>query len=355
MGTYALADEDYKKIGIEIDGQQLDFEAYLVEERTMVPMRAIFEKLQSEVKWEQETRSVTATKGSTTIKLRIDDVSAEVNSNTIKLDVPPMLIREQTFVPLRFVSESLGAEVGYDGNRNIVSVKTIVGAHAPSSPSSIEVEPFVVKGRVTDKQGKPMEGVEIIADNQLARDSYQVTYSDEDGNYRIDLPQLNTTWNMISYYEHKFEGKVHAFNLTSVTDRPFGANKGAVRDFVWEDINGMVIIDIYDYPDHKDWPEFSLDDVELTLTPVSQLIDGSEGKTIKEISVFSPHGAGLQSVPIAKYKITARWVPDGFPPKPMLVSEYATNKYVDSIVTADFGDIYGTKKRVAIKVAFPKN
>lgn len=43
-----------------------------------------------------------------------------------------------------------------------------------------------------------MEGVEIIADNQLARDSYLTAYSDEDGYYRIDLPEMNTTYSNIA-------------------------------------------------------------------------------------------------------------------------------------------------------------
>lgn len=352
----AWANSHDKEIGIEIDGSKLEAVGLLVDGRTMVPMRAIFEKLQSEVIWDQENQSVTATKGNTSVKLTIGDVSAHVNNSANTLDVPPMLIEETTYVPLRFVSESLGAKVDYDANRGIASVHT-AGNH-PANPSSttppktLAVDPFVVKGRVTDRQGNPLEGVEIIADNQLGRDSYQEAITDEEGYYQIDLPPINTTWNMISYYVHKFEGTVQKFNLTSVTDRPFGGNKGAVRDFVWDDIHGMVIIQ-YNYPDEEKWPEFSLDEVELTLTPVSLLIDGSVGKVIKEITTFSPEGPGLQSVPIAKYEISARWVPDGMNPVPMLVSKFETNQYGNSIVTSDFSAVVGTKKRVAIKVAFP--
>ncbi|MBO9606231.1 MAG: hypothetical protein J7639_09785 [Paenibacillaceae bacterium] len=347
---------NYKEIGIEIDGSKLDAVGLLVESRTMVPMRAIFEKLQSEVIWNQEKQSVTATKGTTTVNLAIGDVSARVNNRTLALDVPPMLIEGTTYVPLRFVSESLGAEVDYDAARSIASVHTT--GNGPTSPGpaappkELSAEPFVVKGRVTDRQGMPLEGVEIIADNQLARDSYQEAITDDEGYYQIDLPPINTTWNMISYYEHKFEGTVQKFNLTSVTDRPFGGNKGAVRDFVWDDINGMVIIQ-YNYPDEEKWPAFSLDEVELTLIPVSRLIDGSEGKLIRETTTFSPDGPGLQSVPIAKYEISARWVPNGMDPVPMLVSKFDTNQYGASIVTSDFSAVVGTTKRVAIKLAFP--
>ena len=365
----ATAGSASNRIGVEVDGRVLDAVAYAIEGRTMVPMRAIFERLQAEVDWDASTRTVTAVKGSTTVKLTYGTSAARVNGMNVKLEVPPMDIQGRTFVPLRFVSEALGAEVGYDGKRQVVSVRTIGGTggvkpdasnpntgtatDAPVQSKPAAAEAYVVQGRATDRLGQPMEGVEIIADNQLARDSYLTAYTDEDGYYRIDLPELNTTYNMISYYERKFEGNVHAFNLTSVVDRPFGANKGAVRDFVWEDIHGKVIIDIDDYPDDENLPEFSLDEVELTLTPVSRLIDGSEGEVIQAMSRFSPDGPGLDEVPIAKYAITARWAPRGMEPMPLLVSAWGENRYAESVTTADWDDIYGTTKRVAIKVAIP--
>jgi hypothetical protein len=343
MSFQASAGSEDRRIGVEVDGRVLDAEAYAVDGRTLVPMRAIFEQLQADVDWDASTRTVTASKGAITVKLTYGTANAHVNGMTVKLEVPPMDIRGRTFVPLRFVSEALGAEVGYDGKRNAVFVKTNGGNGAPSAPDQPQpaaAEAYAVQGRVTDRQGQPMEGVEIIADNQLARDSYLTAFTDEGGYYRIDLPEMNTTYNMISYYEREFEGNVHAFNLTSVIDRPFGANKGAVRDFIWEDIHGMVIIDIDDYPDDESWPEFSLDDVELTLTPVSRLIDGSEGEVIQAMSSFSPDGPGLHEVPIANYAITAKWVPDGMAPMPLLVSAWAENHYAESAVTADWDDIY---------------
>lgn len=118
---------EYSKIGVEIDGIKLDVDAYSVGGRTMVPLRAIFEKLQADVKWDGETRTITATKGSTTIKLVINDVNAQVDTKPVTLDVPPMLIDEATYVPIRFVSESLGAQVSFDSTRNIAFVQTAAG------------------------------------------------------------------------------------------------------------------------------------------------------------------------------------------------------------------------------------
>src|SRR5690606_9585487 len=99
-------------------------DAYVVGGRTLVPLRAIFEKLEAKVDWASKTQTVTATKGSTVIVLRVNDVSASVNQKGVTLDVPPMVINQAIFVPLRFVSEALGATVGVDNARNVITIQT---------------------------------------------------------------------------------------------------------------------------------------------------------------------------------------------------------------------------------------
>jgi hypothetical protein len=112
------------RIAVEIGGQKLGEDAYVVGGRTLVPLRAIFEKLQAKVDWETKTQTVTATKGSTIIVLRVNDVSASVNRKGVTLDVPPMVIDQAIFVPLRFVSEALGATVGVDAARKVITIQT---------------------------------------------------------------------------------------------------------------------------------------------------------------------------------------------------------------------------------------
>jgi hypothetical protein len=112
------------KIAVEIGGVQLDEDAYVVGGRTLVPLRAIFEQLQAKVDWDSKTQTVTATKGTTIIELTVNEVSASVNQNRVTLDVPPMVINQAIFVPLRFVSEALGATVGVDAARNVITIQT---------------------------------------------------------------------------------------------------------------------------------------------------------------------------------------------------------------------------------------
>ena len=62
-------------ISVKLDGKELDFEQppVIIEERTLVPLRAIFEALGANVEWDGTNKIVTSTKGETTIKMGIGD------------------------------------------------------------------------------------------------------------------------------------------------------------------------------------------------------------------------------------------------------------------------------------------
>ncbi|MDA8333718.1 MAG: copper amine oxidase N-terminal domain-containing protein [Peptococcaceae bacterium] len=82
--------------------------------RTFVPMRELFEALGATVEWDGEYQVVTATKGSTTIKLQIGNTNAYINGNQQQLDDAPFIQNGRTYVPLRFAAEALGENVSYD-------------------------------------------------------------------------------------------------------------------------------------------------------------------------------------------------------------------------------------------------
>lgn len=104
--------------------------AQLVEGRTLLPLRSIFETLGAEVEWASSTKTVTATKGSTKVVLKINSKQAFINNQTKTLDVPAKLINGKTMVPVRFVSEALGAKVDWDAKKREATItsedKTIV-------------------------------------------------------------------------------------------------------------------------------------------------------------------------------------------------------------------------------------
>ena len=119
-----------KTPSVYFNGEQMTFESdpYITEERTMVPFRAIFEAVGASVMWDGDTRTVIAVKTEgdaiTTIALQIDSNLAFVNDKSVTLDVPAQIKDDFTFVPLRFVMESLGADVAWDGDAYKVTITT---------------------------------------------------------------------------------------------------------------------------------------------------------------------------------------------------------------------------------------
>jgi hypothetical protein len=92
--------------------------------RTVVPMRDIFEALGATVQWDGSSQSINAQKGLTTVNLQINNRWAQLNGTRVMLDQAPMLYRGSTMVPLRFVSEALGADVNWNSALRMVSINT---------------------------------------------------------------------------------------------------------------------------------------------------------------------------------------------------------------------------------------
>lgn len=111
-------------VNLFIDGtnKTADAAPVIVNNRTLVPLRMIFETLGATVEWVAETKTVNAKKGSTSISLQIGSSIAKKDGKSITLDAAPQLIDGKTMVPLRFVSEALGAEVKWDGDTRSIYI-----------------------------------------------------------------------------------------------------------------------------------------------------------------------------------------------------------------------------------------
>lgn len=111
-------------VPITIDGKKmlLNFPATIINGRTLVPVKDIFESFGCNVEWDGSTQTITGKKGQTVIKLKVNSKDAYVNGTKLLLDVPPMLRSNRTLVPLRFISESFGAKVEWDQSKNEVCI-----------------------------------------------------------------------------------------------------------------------------------------------------------------------------------------------------------------------------------------
>ncbi len=113
---------------------------------TLVPMRDIFEALGATVKFDKASQTVFGQKGETAIILPLGALVATVNGQPHTLPQPAQLIRGTTLVPLRFISEALGASVGWNPAISTVTIQT-VDQHVAGLPAPQGNGP--VSGQVT--------------------------------------------------------------------------------------------------------------------------------------------------------------------------------------------------------------
>jgi GH25 family lysozyme M1 (1,4-beta-N-acetylmuramidase) len=102
--------------------QQLDVAPFTIQDRTMVPIRFISETLGAKVDWNPNTQEVTITMPNVTIILTIGQKTAKINGNLVSLDVPAQLFNSRTFVPLRFISENLGLHIDYSSDIQSITI-----------------------------------------------------------------------------------------------------------------------------------------------------------------------------------------------------------------------------------------
>lgn len=126
---YQKAGAIYQQAGVTgpkvfVNGVKPEFDVnpFVESGRTLVPFRALAETMGADVGWDGETRTVTVMKGEKEIKMTIGSTAATVNGNPVTLDVPAKVVDGRTVIPLRFVGESLDADVGYDGASEIIKI-----------------------------------------------------------------------------------------------------------------------------------------------------------------------------------------------------------------------------------------
>jgi alpha-amylase/alpha-mannosidase (GH57 family) len=115
---------------ITVDGrsQSIDAPPFLQDDRLLIPIRFVCEALGANVQWIQATKAVVIRFADHTIELAVGTMTATVDGIAKTLEVSPQLIGFRTFVPLRFLSEEVGAQVSWDADQQKV---TVSGSFSP--------------------------------------------------------------------------------------------------------------------------------------------------------------------------------------------------------------------------------
>ena len=112
---------------ISIDGSitESDLSPTIINDRTMIPIRIISEALGASVEWIQESESIIIRSEEALIKLKIGDSRYYIDNNAYEMDTAPIIVNERTLVPVRFISEAMNCTVDWDQSEQKVTIKCL--------------------------------------------------------------------------------------------------------------------------------------------------------------------------------------------------------------------------------------
>lgn len=228
-------------IELYLDGQAVscDPSPIIKDGRTLIPVRALFEDMGAVVSWNESERAVGLECFGVSVKMIIGDKTAVVNGIAVGLDTPPEIINGRTLIPLRFVSESIGLTVSWDGEKRRVDVFSKKDEGGSSSD---------------DKEDKPVP-TSVVSDVSLSeKEGYDVLNFSVSGSYEIKRMTLkNPDREVLDIYGAALSGG--NVNLETTTEKVrLGSHDGYVRivlegtsplRYIYGDNNGVVNVKIY--------------------------------------------------------------------------------------------------------------
>ena len=177
----------------------------VVNDRTLVPIRAIVEAMGGAVEWEESTQTASLAYENNRIRLTIDDTTAYFNDEAYTLDAAPTVINDRTMLPIRFIAERFQFNVAWDGeNRLITITKTVQNSgvteepavtpepEEPSEPNASEnPNALVVYFSATGNTEALAQTIAETAGADLAEIIPEEPYTNEDLNYNNDSCRAN--------------------------------------------------------------------------------------------------------------------------------------------------------------------
>ena len=141
----------------------------IINDRTLLPVRAVVEEMGGAVTWDADTRTVSLTYGDDEIRLIIDNTTAYHNDKPSTLEAAPTIINDRTMLPIRFIAESFKFDVAWDGETQIVTITKAAEAIEPTATPAATVEPTAAPAATAEPTAAP-------ADNEQQESKTLVAY-----------------------------------------------------------------------------------------------------------------------------------------------------------------------------------
>lgn len=171
----AMAEEN--TISVLVDNEKVEFDQTPVIEdgRTLVPLRAVFEKAGAVVDWNQEAQTATIQKGSYVVEVTLNNNVLYKNGEAVSLDVPAKIINDRTLIPVRAIGEAMDFAVTWDGFHSQVVVSTDGTKMRPYAARRYAFRTLSDAADLYSNQSFTWKNVDVDGDGSMDTVSFTVT------------------------------------------------------------------------------------------------------------------------------------------------------------------------------------
>ncbi|MFR8711532.1 hypothetical protein B5G26_13380 [Anaerotignum lactatifermentans] len=156
-----------------------DMPAVIIDGRTMLPMRQIAQELGCEVNWNEAAKQIYVMRGSDIIVFAVDSKTGYENGQEFTMDVPATIVNDRTMLPVRALADALHLNIKWDDPNRIVSIQSgdTVVKDEPKAPESGQTTAGTLTGIQTPSEKDADQTFTIQADGPMGR--YEKTFVDD--------------------------------------------------------------------------------------------------------------------------------------------------------------------------------
>lgn len=156
-----------------------DMPAVIIDGRTMLPMRQIAQELGCEVNWNEAAKQIYVMRGSDIIVFTVDSKTGYENGKEFTMDVPATIVNDRTMLPVRALADALHLNIKWDDPNRIVSIQSgdTVVKDEPKAPESGQTTTGTLTGIQVPSAKDADQTFTIQADGPMGR--YEKTFVDD--------------------------------------------------------------------------------------------------------------------------------------------------------------------------------
>lgn len=293
---------DVTQVPIIMDGEKVntDSPSFVHDDRTLVPIRFVEKTYGAKVEWEEKTQSVIVKYKGDEVVLTIDSSTAKINGNKRILDkgsIPRLVTFEgndtRTMVPLSFLAEALGFEVGWDDENRVPYINSKgKDSEKPTNPQA-QANSTIIKNIGVSKGSTDKNKIIVESNKEL---KYETALIEEDLTFIIDI---NDAWiSQKNIGNASGDLKINDSSIKQVRYSQFSANPDVTR----------IAIDLKDKKIPNIIPQS--DGTGLMISFEGESIGAITKETVDGKEAIVLHGANTKNMNMIKLKNPERFVID---------------------------------------------